>query len=131
MVLANLIGNRLKTLYKTLYFFTVVLYLIFAVKLCLIILVVNLYIWHCTCSLVYWCTVHAKSVMNHTSVMFCQCPSPIFKMFVSEIMYEMSPHFKFCYLKWKWVESDRHFACYWYIWNTVQNRIVILLNYDI
>ena len=40
-------------------------------------------------------------------------------------------HFKLCYLKWKWVESDRHFACYWYIWNTVQNRMVILLNYEI
>ena len=56
-------------------------------------------------------------------------------------------NFKLCYLKWKWVESDwvlieqlikycplivrvesdRHFACYWYIWNTVQNREKIYL----
>ena len=39
--------------------------LIFAVKLCLIILVVNLYI-----VLIHLCTVHAKSVMNHACIMF-------------------------------------------------------------
>ena len=26
---------------------------------------------------------------------------------------------------------DNQFTCYWFIWNTVQNRKVILLNYDI
>ena len=45
--------------------------------------------------------------------------------------YYLSLHLKLCYLNWKWAESDRHFTCYWYIWNTVQNRKVILLNYDI
>ena len=56
---------------------------------------------YCTCWLVYWCTVHAKSFMNHACVMFCPCPPPIFKMYVSEILYEKSLHFKLCYLKWK------------------------------
>ena len=51
------------------------------------------------CSLVYWCTVHAKPVMNQTCVMFCPCPTPIFKMYVSEILYEKSLHFKLYYLK--------------------------------
>ena len=54
--------------------------LIYAVKLCLIILVVNLYI-----VLVHLCTVHAKSVMNYACVMFCPCPPPIFKIYISEI----------------------------------------------
>ena len=48
---------------------------------------------HCTCSLVYWYTVHAKSVMNHAYVMFCPCPTPIFKMYVSEILYEKESSF--------------------------------------
>ena len=48
--------------------------LIFAVKLCLIILVVNLYI-----VLVHLCTVLAKSVMNHAGEMFCPCQPPHFK----------------------------------------------------
>ena len=43
----------------------------------------------------------------------------------------MLSNLKLCYLNWKWVESDRHFDCYWYIWNKVKNRKVILLNYDI
>ena len=30
---------------------------------------------------------------------------------------------KLCYLNWKWVESDRHFACYQYIWTTEQIMI--------
>ena len=90
--------------------------------ICLIFLVVNLYI-----VLVYWCTVYAKSDINHACVMFCPCPTPIFTMYVSEII--KRPHFKLCYPKWKWVESDRHFVFYWYIWNTVQNRMVISINH--
>ena len=43
---------------------------------------------HCTCSLLYLCTVHAMSVMNHACVMFCPCLPPIFKIYVSEILYE-------------------------------------------
>ena len=61
--------------------------LIYAVKLCLIIQVVNLYI-----VLVYVCTVHAKSVMTHACVMFCPFP-PISKMYVSEILYEKESSF--------------------------------------
>ena len=57
--------------------------LYYAVKLCLIFLVVNLFI-----VLFHLCTVHAKSVMNYACVMFCPCPSPIFKIYVSEILYE-------------------------------------------
>ena len=55
--------------------------LIFAVKLCLILLVVNLY---CT-GILY---MLSKSVMNYACVMFCPCPSPIFKIYVAEILYE-------------------------------------------
>ena len=37
--------------------------------------------------------VHAKSVMNHAYVMFCPCPTPIFKMYISEILYEKESSF--------------------------------------
>ena len=50
---------------------------------------------------------------------------------LSNNTYYLSLHLKLCYLNWKWVESDIHFTCDWYIWNTVQNRKVISLNYDI
>ena len=100
--------------------------LIYAVNLSLIILVFKLYI-----VLVHLCTVHAKSVMNHACVMFCHLSLS-------------APHFQnVCiwntvwkrvisnYINWnaKWVKSD--FACYWYFWNTVQKRMVLLLNYEI
>ena len=73
----------------------------------------------------YWYTVHAHKL----------CSVPVHPQFSKWIhlkyCIKQSLHLKLCYLNWKWVESDRHFACYWYIWNTVQNRKVILLNYDI
>ena len=41
-----------------------------------------------------------------------------------------SLNFELSYLKWKGVDSDRHFACYWYIWNsTEQNSHFIKLWY--
>ena len=36
---------------------------------------------------------------------------------------KQSLHFKLCYLNRKWVESYRHFACYWHIWNTVWKKM--------
>ena len=67
-----------------LFYYAVELYflLIFTVNLCLKILVVNLYYN------VHGCTVHARSVVNYACVMFCLCPPPIFKMYLSEILYE-------------------------------------------
>ena len=40
--------------------------------------ILHLFIVLCT-------SVHAGSVMNYACVMFCPCPPPIFKMYVSEI----------------------------------------------
>ena len=31
---------------------------------------------------VYWCTVHAESVMQHAWLMLCPSPTPIVKMFI-------------------------------------------------
>ena len=61
---------------------------------------------------------------NHACVMFCPCPPPFSKSMYQKYYMKNSPHLKLCYLKWNWVESDRHR----YIWNTVHN---ILLNYEI
>ena len=107
MVLANFIGKAVNL------YFVVLLY--YAVKL-----LINLSYFsgcqplYCTCWLVYWCTVHAKSFMNHAYVMFCPCPPPIFKMYVSEILYE------------------RVFILNYVIWNENEWRVTdILLAIDV
>ena len=88
--------------------------MVFAVKLCLIILVVNLFVWHCTCSLVYWYTVHAKSVMNHACVMSVPVHLPF-----SKCMY-----LKYC--------MKRVFILNYVIWNENEWRVIdILLAIDI
>ena len=66
MVLANFVGNRLSTFILWIWLSTFTLYVV----------------------LVHLCTVHAKSLMNHACVMFCPCPTPIFKIYISEILYE-------------------------------------------
>ena len=101
---------------------------------------------HCTCSLVYWCTIHAKSVMNHACLMFCPCPSPIFKIYVSEILYERV--FILNYViwnenEWEWqafcllliylkhsTEQNNHFIKQWNLkWKGVdRDRLLKLLS---
>ena len=81
IVLANFIGKAVNL------YFVVMLY--YAVKLFIYLSYFSdcqpLY---CTCSLVYWCTVHAKSFMKHACVMFCPC------MYLKYCM-KKSLHFKY------------------------------------
>ena len=72
MVLANFIGKAVNL------YFVVLLY--YAVKL-----FINLSYFsgcqplYCTCWLVYWCTVHAKSFMNHACVNVLSLSNPYFQ----------------------------------------------------